>query len=1031
MVQPSELSGMRHFLLFFVLGAIGFSIAAQAQQPKSLSYNRDVRPILSNNCFQCHGFDVNTRESGLRLDTIEGATAELESGDGQAIVPGNAKESVLLDRVIAHDSDQMPPADSGKEISAAQIEVLRTWIEQGAKYESHWSFVAPQPERKPTVADEAWPKNYIDYFVLAKLEKENLSPSPAADKRNLIRRVALDVTGLPPTLKQVDQFLADDSTDAYEKMVDRFLDSPRYGEHMAKRWLDLARYADTSGYQYDKERTMWVWRDWVINAYNENKPFDQFTVEQLAGDLIPNATDQQILATGFNRNHPITIEGGVIDEEYRTEYVIDRLNTTTTVWLGLTVACARCHDHKFDPISQKEFYQLSAYFNQVAERGLNGFEPMRQIASPLAEPPTPELVAQMDEIAEQIKSLSNPADDQVVLEWAAKITATETKGWEVLDPFALKSTGGSEMKKQPDSSVIVGGANPRKDIYEIEARSDLTGITAVRLQCLTDDSLPGGGPGRHSNSNFVLSEFELVAVSVSDPTKKQKVKFTKAMADYSQANYGIEKAIDGTVSNNNGWAVDGPSRKEKATAIFVADSKFGFADGTKLQFRLRHEASFATHGIGRPRFSITQDPVEKIEIEGTNAAVNVVLKKDATDRTVEDRVVLKEAFEVERATLRKRLEEKQKSLSPVNRFPKTMVMKDLASPRKTHVLTRGQYDLKGDIVSPGTLAVLNPIPNDVPKNRLGLAKWLVDPKNPLTARVAVNRHWQMLFGTGLVKSLEDFGTQGDLPSHPALLDSLATNFVSSGWDVKRLLRTMLNSAAYRQSSKVNAKLLERDPDNRLLARGPRFRLDAEQARDQALAISGLLSPKIGGPSVYPYQPKGLWMELNNRPGYSREYVAGKGESLYRRSVYTFWKRTVLSPMLTTFDAPGREFCTVSRSRTNTPLQALLLLQGPQFVEAARQLAARMMVEGGEGVSERIGFGFQLATSRVPTKQETEILARLFEDRLSRFKSAPEAAIKMLSVGDSPRNTQLESVEHAAWMEVARLLLNLDETINRD
>ena len=561
---------------FFIALSWGVVEAKQAQTP--LSYNRDVRPILSNNCFQCHGFDSNTRESGLRLDTIEGATAELESGEGQAVVPGNANESVLLTRVKAHDSDQMPPEDSGKKVTTEQIEILRKWIEQGAKHESHWSFATPNSEQRPDVAREDWPKNLIDYFVLAKLEKEKLSPSPAANKRTMIRRVALDITGLPPTFEQLNQFLADDSDDAYEKMVDRFLDSPNYGEHMAKRWLDLARYADTSGYQYDKERSMWVWRDWVINAYNKNMPFDQFTVEQLAGDLIPNATDQQILATGFNRNHPITIEGGVIDEEYRTEYVIDRLNTTTTVWLGLTVACARCHDHKFDPISQKEFYQLSAYFNQVAERGLNGFDPMQQIASPLTQPPSSKLVKQMGEIRKQIESLGAPVSFDEVKQWASKIASSvEPSGWEILDPDTIKSTGGSTLTKQPDLSFVAGGANPAKDIYEVSTKTDRTEMTAVRLECLTDDTLPGSGPGRHANSNFVLSEFELVAVSISDPTKKQNVRFVKAMADYSQSNYGVEKAIDGIVKNNNGWAVDGPTRKKQATAIFVADSKIWFS----------------------------------------------------------------------------------------------------------------------------------------------------------------------------------------------------------------------------------------------------------------------------------------------------------------------------------------------------------------------------------------------------------------------------------------------------------------------
>lgn len=1006
------------------------SISADADQ--AISYSRDVRPILSNNCFQCHGFDPKTRESNLRLDTKEGATAELDSGDGRAIVPGDLKQSILLTRVLSHDSDQkMPPADSGKQITTAQIEILKKWIEQGAKYEQHWAFVAPKSKPVPKVINKDWPKNAIDYFVLARLENEKLSPSPAAGKRTLIRRVAFDVTGLPPTLEEVEQFLSDDSVDAYEKMVDRYLASAAYGEHMAKRWLDLARYADTSGYQYDKERTMWVWRDWVIHAYNSNMPFDQFTIEQLAGDLLPDATDQQVLATGFNRNHPITIEGGVIDEEYRTEYVIDRLNTTSTVWMGLTVGCARCHDHKFDPISQKEFYQLSAFFNQVKERGLNGFDPMQKIASPLMPPIAPELAKQMQTIEAQMELLGQPIEKAEVETWAAKVAAKKTTNWNVLDPETMKSSGGSTLVEQADFSIIAGGANPRKDVYEITANTQGTGLTAIRLECLTDDSLPGGGPGRHTNSNFVLSEFELVATSVADPMKKQTVKFSKAMADYSQANYGVEKAIDASVSNNNGWAVDGPTRKESATAIFVAASKFGYAGGTNLKFRLRHEASFGAHGIGRPRFSVTADPTEGLAFPGLPTDVIAAAKKDLKDRTDKERQLLKSAAQTERVKQAKTLKIKLDQLSPHSKFPPTMVMKDLATPRKTHVLVRGQYDLKDEEVTPGVLAILNSMPDNAPKNRLGMAQWLVDPNHPLTARVAVNRYWQMLLGTGIVKSLEDFGTQGELPSHPALLDSLAIQFIESDWDVKATLRMILTSATYRQSSRVDAKLLERDPHNRLLARGPRFRLDAEQIRDQALAISGLLNKKIGGPSVYPYQPKGLWMELNNRPGYSREYVKGKGEELYRRSVYTFWKRTVLSPMLTTFDAPGREFCTVARSRTNTPLQALLLLQGPQFVEAARKLAARMATDVGDDPQKQVEYGFQLATSRLPTERESEILLKLFQERLVAFESDLDSAKKQLNVGDSPQENEINPVQQAALMEVARLILNLDETINRD
>lgn len=1002
-----------------------------------LQFNRDIRPILSNNCFECHGFDPNKREAGLRLDTANGAIAELDSGDGRAIVPGRPNESKLISRILSHDSDeQMPPEDSGKsKLTPKEIKTLQTWILQGAKYERHWSFVAPKSSPQPKVRNTKWARNKIDYFVLERLEKESLDPSPAADRRTLIRRVALDVTGLPPTPSEIKRYLDDDASDAYQRMVDRYLSSPRYGEHLARYWLDLARYADTSGYQYDRERTMWVWRDWVINAYNQNMPFNQFTIEQLAGDLLPDAQPQQILATGFNRNHPITIEGGVIDEEYRTEYVMDRVITTSTVWMGLTTGCARCHDHKFDPISQKEFYSLFAFFNQVPERGLNGFTPNQKIASPLAELQSAESLAEIEKVKQKLvelkKFIANPNDFEFQ-KWTTSIANLKTRGWDVLSPTQMSSSGGSKLEKQADHSIVAGGANPTKDIYEVSAETNQTEITAIRLQCLTHPSLPGGGPGRHSNSNFVLSEFELVAQSVVDPQKKQTVRFSKATADYSQNDYHIANTIDGKVANNNGWAVDGPTRKQPATALFYAAKPFGFQGGTRLRFRLRHEATFATHGIGRLRLSFTVDDPASIESGGIPASIRRIAAKAKEIRTPAEIKQLAAFYQTVLDSRKKSLEVELAQVIAANTtaYPATMVMQELPKPRTTHLLKLGQYDRKGEVVLAGVPQVLLPMSETAPANRLGLARWLTDPKHPLTARVAVNRHWQRLFGTGLVKTAEDFGMQGEWPSHPELLDSLAVHFSSSGWNVKALQRLILNSATYRQSAKVSTMLLEKDPENRLLARGPRFRLDAEQIRDQALAVSGLLVEKLGGPSVYPYQPAGLWLELNNRPGYSRAYAASKGNGLYRRSMYTFWKRTVLSPMLTTFDAPGREFCTVRRSKTNTPLQALLLLQGKQYVEASRNLAERILTGGGNSFESRIRFGFELATARMITEKESAIFARVYHERLAYFQKNVSAAESLLKIGASPSNIQLDISEHAAWTEVARLILNLDETVTK-
>lgn len=1023
------LVAMRSISLILCLVCV--NLASELHGQEQISYNRDIRPILSENCFQCHGFDANTREAGLRLDTHAGATAELESGEGRAVVPGDSASSTLLERISSSESwAHMPPSSTGKSLTKSQVVLLQKWIEQGANYETHWSFVKPKRQVRPEVQQTAWPNNWIDHFVLQKIEQAGFVPSASADKRTLIRRVALDLTGLPPTLAELKKFLSDESESAYEKMVDHYLDSPAYGEHMAKHWLDLARYADSSGYQYDKERSMWVWRDWVIHAYNQNMPFDQFTVEQLAGDLLPNATEQQVLATGFNRNHPITIEGGVIDEEYRTEYVIDRLNTTSTVWMGLTVGCARCHDHKFDPISQQEFYQLSAFFNQVAERGLNGFEPMQQIASPFAEPLDAPTAAKLDTVTQQLAELQRPLNEQDINQWAAEIAASDLQGWQMLTPIRWNSSGGSTLTPQPDKSILVGGANPKKDDCEITFETDTQQITALRLECLTDPSLPGGGAGRHSNSNFVLSEFELEAISQIDASQRRLVKFKRAVADYSQVNYEIAKAIDGKSDQNNGWAVDGPSRKKSATAMFIAETPIGFAGGTVLKVKLRHQADFATHGIGRPRISITQDEETQLTNQILPAPVYAAAQKAAEERDESEQQLLKQVLQGQRDLEIAHLKTKWQQLSLASRYPKTMVMRDLAKPRTTHVLERGQYDLLGDEVSAGVPTVLNPMTPQMPRNRLGLATWLVDPEHPLTSRVAVNRYWQRLFGTGLVKSIEDFGTQGAWPSHPDLLDTLAIEFVESGWDVKAMLRLMLNSATYRQSSLVTPAWLERDPENRLLARAARLRLDAEQIRDQALAVSGLITQKLGGPSVFPYQPKGLWLELNNRPGLSSEYVVGSGDSLYRRSVYTFWKRTVLSPMLKTMDAPSREFCTVQRSRTNTPLQALLLLQAPQFVEAARHLAVRMMQQGDVHPREGIVMGFELATARIPSARELEVLMKFYQDRKAWFEQEPQAVRDMLGTEAAVSAEGLDQVELAAFMEVGRLLLNLDETINR-
>ncbi len=995
----------------------------------TIEFNRDVRPILSNHCFKCHGPDSATRESGLRLDLREASTAKAESG-ARAIVPGDVDASELIHRVMAEDADvQMPPLDGPKQLNAKQIATLKAWIEQGAEYQPHWAFVAPAQHGLPQVADIAWPHNDIDRFVLARLERAGRKPAKEGTRETLIRRVAFDLTGLPPTMQEIDAWLTDESSDAYENMVDRYLKSPAYGEHMSRHWLDLARYADTNGYQYDTEREQWVWRDWVIDAYNRNIPFDKFTIEQLAGDLLLDATPNQRLATGFNRNHGITIEGGIIDEEYRTEYVMDRLVTTGEVWMGLTVGCARCHDHKFDPISQKEFYQLYSFFNQVPERGMSGFTPQERLPSPLAEA---QQQALKTELAALKADLNKPVDiEPLVQQWAKQIAGNPGNGWQVVAPLAAISSNGSTLTIQPDNSFVAGGANPQHDIYEITARSDIDTITAVRLECLTHESLPGGGPGRHSNSNFVLSEFEVTAVSVRDPTQLRSIKFANATAEYSQSGYEIAKAIDGTVAGNNGWAVDGPTRKKNVTAMFIAAAPFGYEGGTELRFRLRHEAGFATHSVGRPRLSITRDASDTLSLAGVPAEIHDIAATAKSQRTAQQALALKDYFLMQHhpmKALQDRIAALETRMSAA--FPPTMVMQDMPKPRTTHVLNRGQYNEPTEEVTAGVPGIFPAMPKNALVNRLGFANWLVDPDHPLTARVAVNRYWQRMFGVGLVKTSEDFGVQGELPSHPELLDWLALEFVRSGWDVKHMQRLILTSATYRQTSHVGAAAYHLDPENRLLARGPALRLDGEEIRGAALAASGLLVQQLGGKSVYPYQPKGLWLELNNRPGYSKEYPQGSAEDLYRRSIYTFWKRTVPSPMLKIFDAPEREFCTIRRSRTNTPLQALLMLNGPQFVEAARHLGQRMMTQGGSTTDDRIAYGFRLVTARKPNASELAVLRNEWDACAIRFANDEAGASRLLQVGDSPVDNQFNKDQLAAFTSVARLLLNLNEAITK-
>jgi hypothetical protein len=1002
-------------VLFSLLTSASFA----AEPRESLEYNRDIRPILADNCFQCHGPDSAARKADLRLDQRANA---VESG---ALTPGNPEDSELLRRILSDDPDEkMPPPSTRRTLTADQITTLRQWITAGAAYDEHWSFVPPVKSPLPEVVT----RNAIDHFVLDRLRAESLVPSHEADRPTLIRRLSLDLTGLPPTPEEVKAFVADKSDAAYEVLVDRLLESNRYGEHMASYWLDAARYADSNGYQYDTERTMWPWREWVIQAFNSNMPFDQFTIEQLAGDLLPNATTQQQLATGFNRNHPITIEGGVIDEEYRTEYVIDRITTTSTVWMGLTMGCARCHDHKFDPLTRADFYSFFAFFNNVPEKGNSGFAPMLKA-------PTPSQQAELDEIAQasaEIHTALEAFAKQIVLLqpiWELNARRRVERQWRVLSPSEMKSTGGSTLTLLDDSSILVSGASPGSDDYELKFTDVASEVTAIRLEALTHESLPHQGAGRAFNSNFVLSEFEVSIAPEGAPAGPARIRLASVTADYEQKNYEVSQSIDGNLGT--GWAVDGPTRKENATAVYLFDKPLSLSEGSSLQIAMRHRYG-GTHTIGRFRISITNDPSFTIPPDVGSALGVASEQRNAAQKKLLTDHFLSHVAEGESGALGKRLRDLRTRQHEIEAsFPESLVMAEMATPRDTFMLIRGQYDQKGDKVTAATPAFLPRPPNDEKLDRLALAKWLVSREHPLTARVFVNRLWQQIFGIGIVRTTEDLGTQGEWPSHPRLLDWLAVDFMESGWDVKHLVKTIVMSATYRQTSDITAEMAARDPENRLLARGPRSRMSAEMIRDNALAVSGLLVEKIGGPSVYPYQPPGLWLEINNRPNYSKEYPTSSGNNLYRRSLYTFWKRTLPHPALAAFDAPEREICLVRRSRTNTPLQALVVLNDPQYVEAARHLAERMMNEGSHDIDSRLATGVRMTLARAPRADELEELRAYYKSELEYFTDHHDAALKLLQVGESPRNDRLDIVDHSAYTSVARLLLNLDEALTKN
>jgi hypothetical protein len=971
-------------------------------------YNFDVRPILSDNCFACHGPDRENQKGGLRLDLRDAATQPAKSGE-TAIVPGIPDASTLISRILSTDAEEvMPPPKSHKKLSKRQIEILRQWIASGADYQPHWAFIPPQQISPPHIPAQLTTPNPIDAFIRHRLLSVGLSPSPEAPRHILLRRAALDLTGLPPSPDDVAAFNADQRPDAFERAVDRLLASPHFGERMAVDWLDAARFADSNGYQVDRDRELWPWRDWVIRAFNENMPFDQFTIEQLAGDLLPNSSLNQRIATGFHRNHMLNEEGGVLADEFLAEYTADRVETTAAVWLGQTFNCARCHDHKYDPFTQKDFYSLKAFFHNVPENGVGQYgSNIRVNAPPFVRLPSPNLEAKLADlraaakaVADQIATLKTRAAADSVT-WADRLI-DKTVSWVTLGqtrdskaephvvapdkPTSLRVTVPVPLAQPPTTAFLVELSAP-----EQSGTLDHLAVRLLHREKAGAKPTPLPLKGAATPESLPAAESAKAASTAPGSRLPLVLKPNSTLRLAFEPESPLDPAKAGTVELE--IIVTKPS-----AVINVTTS------------------------------ASTADPELLVGPE-----IVVAAKVPVRQRTPKDRQLLETAFLSrlpENKTLTLEAEQLRKQINDTElEIPTSLVMEEMKQPRATHVLLRGAYDRKGEQVTAATPSVLPPLPDDAPKNRLGLARWLVDPKNPLTARVTVNRLWQMLFGTGLVKSSEDFGAQGDLPSHPKLLDWLATDFMQSGWNVKRLLRQIVTSATYRQSSVVTPESLDKDPENRLLSRAPRVRLAAEAIRDQALSASGLLVRTLGGPSVKPYHPAGLYEQVTAGNGYNK-YIPGKGADLYRRTLYTYWKRSVPHPAMLVFDAPFRETCTLRRPRTNTPLQALNLMNDPTYVEAARFIGQRMLRDGGPTPALRITHAFNLLLAREPSAAEQGLLVQSLERYLATFSADPAAAKALLEVGDTKPDPEINPIQLAAYTTLANTLLNLDETITR-
>jgi hypothetical protein len=978
-------------------------------------------------------------------------------------MPGKSGKSELIRRINAAEADErMPPPKTKRKLTAEQKDALRCWVDQGAVWNRHWAYEAPARLRLPAVQNPHWPRNPIDYFILARLEHEGLLPSSEAARETLIRRASLDLTGIPPTPGEVDAFRADHSPTAYEKLVDRLLASQRYGERMAMDWLDGARFADTNGYQNDFARSMWPWRDWVIAAYNANMPFDRFLTEQIAGDLLPHPTLQQRIATGFNRNNRTVTEAGSIDEEWRIENAVDRVETTSMVFLGLTMGCARCHDHKYDPIRQKEFYQFLAFFNSIDERGVYTEQPGN--VPPLVKVPTPENGQRLKDLDRAIAVAEQAVQKQESLlperqkRWEQELRnggrPSQPKDW------ALHLALSGDLKiglagNQTADATYRGKGRPvwnegpfgKALALDGQESSWLDGGQAVQLE--RDKPFSYGGWVKPRGSGALLSKIDDQAAyrgfDLLLQNGKIQVHLVHTWPDNAIKIESLEPLPEGAWSHVL-VTYDGSS---KASGIIV------YVNGQPVKDRVDRDGLSQTTATSQPfrigkrsrgyplQGELTDIRVYKRTLASAEVEAAVlqsllpILRKPSAQRTPAQQELLarifRKRFALEWREARTRAEKlRQEKADYGARIPTVMVMLDQPKPRPTYLLKRGRYDMPDTSrkLEPDVPGCLPKLGSGLPRNRLGLARWLVDPANPLTARVTVNRFWQHYFGTGVLKTTENFGVQGEPPSHPELLDWLATELIRTGWDVKAMQKLIVTSATYRQSSNVKPTLLGKDPDNRLLARGPRFRLSGEAVRDNALAISGLLVDRVGGPSVKPYQPAGLWEELAGGAG-EGPYVQDMGPNLYRRSLYIYRKRTVPHPAMATFDAPSREICQVKRAITNTPLQALELLNDVAYVEAARRLAQLMLAEGGNRAEDRLISAFRRATARWPEKAELQALLRGLERYRQMFRNDPEAARRLVHHGDSSVDERLDPAELAAYTAAAGVILNLDETITKE